>query len=123
MGSGASPVLVVLAWAGICMGGGSGAQERQGWTSTPIPRLSASSLPAGAAFFERFGDTPLIITGLNGTAPEWNFTDLLSTCPAGARIPTFVPSKGPGHWASIQQKDFPLLSDFLAAISTEGSSR
>ena len=88
----------------------------------PIPRISGAEVGSTAQFFAKWGDSPVIITGLDISAPIWTFDDLAQTCPADASMPVMVPSDERGRWARMSLQGHTPLPKFLAEVRQPGFS-
>eukprot|EP00656_Telonema_subtile_P044017 TRINITY_DN5030_c0_g1_i2.p1 TRINITY_DN5030_c0_g1~~TRINITY_DN5030_c0_g1_i2.p1 ORF type:complete len:348 (+),score=48.53 TRINITY_DN5030_c0_g1_i2:147-1190(+) len=92
-------------------------EEAATWTLEAIPRITADQVRTPAEFFDRWGDTPVIITGLTETAPALQVQDLVDICPEDAHMPIWVKTDDPGEWARIRMVEQIPLSEFAQRLS------
>lgn len=88
------------------------------WTKVPIERISATELGALTApqFFGRFEDTPVIITGLERSAPVWSIQDINTDC-KGTQMPVCTFDARPeGNWARLKNSGTMAFDDFAQYI-------
>jgi len=95
---------------------GTGKASAAEWTVLPIQRISHEQVGSTSEFFDRCGDEPVIITGLNLTAVQWTFEELVDICPAHARIPVMEATDEKGRWARIKMQGMQKLSTFMRAM-------